>query len=92
MIGDSLSSIASIGSLSFTIEYSFITIGLLKFEIWQETLFVVCAWKKIRRLLQNIEVCRYDLCSEGCKMSLDREPQKYADTAKGFSEKYRGHE
>ena len=54
MIGDSLSSIASIGSLSFTIEYSFNTIGLLEFEIWQETTFVVCMWKKIRLLLRNM--------------------------------------
>jgi len=34
---------------------------------------------------------KYYLCSEGCKISFDREPKKYADTAKGFSEKYRGH-
>jgi YHS domain-containing protein len=34
---------------------------------------------------------KYYLCSEGCKMSFDREPKKYADTAKGFSEKYGEH-
>lgn len=33
---------------------------------------------------------KYYLCSEGCKMSFDREPQKYSDTAKGFSEIYKG--
>jgi len=32
---------------------------------------------------------KYYLCSEGCKMSFDREPQKYSDTAMGFSEKYK---
>jgi YHS domain-containing protein len=37
------------------------------------------------------EGIKYYFCSEGCKMSFDREPQKYADTAKGFSEKYREH-
>ncbi|MGC2432124.1 MAG: YHS domain-containing protein [Nitrososphaeraceae archaeon] len=34
---------------------------------------------------------KYYLCSEGCKISFDREPKKCADTAKGFSEKYREH-
>jgi len=32
---------------------------------------------------------KYYLCSEGCKISFDREPKKYAENAKGFSEKYR---
>jgi hypothetical protein len=31
------------------------------------------------------------MCSEGCKISFDREPKKYAGAAKGFSEKYREH-
>ena len=54
MIRDSLSSTASSGFLSFTIEYSFNTIGLLGFGIWQETTFVVCMWKKTRHLLRNM--------------------------------------
>ena len=45
--------------------------------------------EEVRHLLQNMKVSV--LCSEGCKMSFDRESEKYADTAKGFSEKYRGH-
>lgn len=30
----------------------------------------------------------YYFCSEACKMSFDREPQKYDDMAKKFSDKY----
>lgn len=30
----------------------------------------------------------YYLCSEGCKKSFDREPQKYSNMAKKFDEKY----
>ena len=60
MIRDSLSSTASIGFLCFTIEYSFNTIGLFEFGIWQETIlqyasFVVCMWKKIHHLLKNMK-------------------------------------
>ncbi|MGG6460837.1 MAG: YHS domain-containing protein [Candidatus Eiseniibacteriota bacterium] len=33
----------------------------------------------------------YYLCSEGCKKSFDREPQKYIEIAKRFSDKYKEH-
>ena len=43
-----------INSIISVVKYSFITIGLLGFGIWQETTFVVCMWKKTRLLLQNM--------------------------------------
>jgi len=34
---------------------------------------------------------KYYFCSESCKNSFDRNPQKYHDTAKKFSDEYRQH-
>ena len=34
---------------------------------------------------------KYYFCSEACKMSFERNPQKYDDMAKKFSDKYRQH-
>jgi YHS domain-containing protein len=34
---------------------------------------------------------KYYFCSDACKMSFDRQPQKYAEMAKKFSDKYREH-
>ena len=37
------------------------------------------------------EKSKYYFCSEACKMSFDRNPQKYDDMAKKFSDRYREH-
>jgi len=37
------------------------------------------------------ERSKYYFCSEACKRSFDRNPQKYDDMAKKFSDKYRQH-
>jgi YHS domain-containing protein len=45
--------------------------------------------KESTPFVTEFEGSKYYLCSEGCKKSFDREPQKYAVMAKKLAEKYR---